>query len=245
MEWRISNRRENMKKGKIIVIEGPDASGKKIQFELLKQSFEKMNIPFITFDFPQYKETAGGILLNKILWRNRAKEKTRREKKFFPDPNTVSPYLLALAYAVDRAPIAQKIRKATENGKFVLLNRYRTSSFGYQASKLKTLEEKIEFINWLEKLEIKDLSLPKEDIVLLMDISLENQRKLSQKRGRKEDKAEADREHQEKSLKTFKWLAEQLERWVAIQCQSASGRMRSPKTINREIINVLRARHII
>jgi len=234
-----------MKKGKIIVIEGPDASGKTTQFELLKQSFEKMDIPFVTFDFPQYEETAGGILLDKILWRNRAEEKTKREKELFPDPNTISPYLLALSYAVDRAFIAQKIRKALENGKFVLLNRYRTSSFGHQASKLETIQEKVEFIGWLEKLEIEDLGLPKEDIVFLMDISLENQKILSQKRGRKEDKAEADREHQAKSLETYRWLAEQLENWVAIQCQSSSSRMRSSKTINQEIIRTLKVRHII
>ena len=71
-----------MKRGKIIVIEGPDASGKKTQFELLKQSFENMSIPFVTFDFPQYEETAGGILLDKILWRGRLEEKTRKEKNF-------------------------------------------------------------------------------------------------------------------------------------------------------------------
>jgi len=234
-----------MKKGKIIVIEGPDASGKKTQFELLKQSFGEMNIPFITFDFPQYKETAGGILLDKILWRDRAGEKTKREKKLFPNPVLVSPYLLALTYAVDRAPIAQKIRKAIEAGIFVLLNRYRTSSFGHQASKLETIREKIVFIGWLEKLEVEDLELPKEDIVFLMDISLENQRKLSQERGRKEDKAEEDREYQKRSLETYRWLAKQLERWVSIQCQAPSGEMRAPETINQEIISTLRKRHII
>ncbi len=234
-----------MKKGRIIVIEGPDASGKTTQFELLKQSFEEMNISFVTFDFPQYEETAGGILLDKVLWRNRARKKTKREKELFPDPNTISPYLLALSYAVDRAFIAQKIRKALENGIFVLLNRYRTSSFGHQASKLETIQEKVEFIGWLEKLEVKDLGLPKEDIVFLMDISLENQRKLSQKREREEDKAEADREHQKKSLETYRWLAKQLESWVSVQCQAPSGEMRAPKAINREIISILKVRHII
>jgi dTMP kinase len=234
-----------MKKGRIIVIEGPDASGKKTQLELLKQSFEEMNVPFVTFDFPQYKETAGGILLDKILWRNRVKEKTKREKELFPNPNIISPYLLALPYAVDRAFIVQKMREALENGKFVLLNRYRTSSFGHQASKLKTIREKVEFIGWLEKLEIENLGLPKEDVVFLMDISSENQKKLSRKRGRKEDMAEADREHQKKSLETYRWLAKQLECWVSVQCQTPSGKMRAPKTINQEIINTLKKRRII
>ena len=49
-------------KGKIIVIEGTDCSGKETQSKLLKDKLEKMGKKVIRFYFPYYESPTGKII---------------------------------------------------------------------------------------------------------------------------------------------------------------------------------------
>lgn len=230
---------------KIIVLEGIDGSGKTTQFELLKAYFRKEGINFASFDFPQYEKTAGGWLLNKLLWRNPKRKKTNQDRRLFPDAQIISPYLISLAYAVDRAAVAPLIQKALNQGKFVLLNRYWTSNLGHQGAKLKTITEKRAFVRWLTKLEIEDLEVPQEDIVFFLDISTQTQKQLLQNRQRDQDTVESDLDYQERCLENYRWLVQEMDHWIRILTETPSGKIRSPDSIHNEIISTLKKHHII
>src|SRR3989344_2308491 len=114
---------KDAKKGKIIVIEGGDGSGKATQSKLLIEYLEKNSIPHAYLDFPNYSSFYGK-LVGKFL---------RGE---FGDLDSVSPYLASLTFALDRLSSKDTIENHLKAGKIVVMNRYATSNMAHQGSKI-------------------------------------------------------------------------------------------------------------
>lgn len=103
--------------GSLIVIEGPDGSGKSTQIELMKDYLRGKG-----FDVLETREPGGTVIGEKIrdivLDRNNAE---------------MSPITEALLYAASRAQhVYQVIKPALEEGKIVISTRYVYSSLVYQ-----------------------------------------------------------------------------------------------------------------
>ena len=111
-------------KGKLIVIEGADGSGKSTQFELLLRRFRKEKIRIVTMKFPQYGKKSAGMVEEYL------------RGAYGKKPESVSPYAASLFYAVDRFDAAQKIKKWLLEGKTVLLDRYVDSNAAHQRGKI-------------------------------------------------------------------------------------------------------------
>ena len=75
-----------MKKGKLIVIDGTDGSGKATQLGLLKKRFRQEGVSFRTLDFPRYYETAWGDFIG------------RYQMGEFGNPQRINPYLSFIPY---------------------------------------------------------------------------------------------------------------------------------------------------
>ncbi|MBI3366213.1 hypothetical protein HY041_01120 [Candidatus Roizmanbacteria bacterium] len=88
-----------MKKGKLIVIEGNDGSGKATQLGLLLRYFEMKKIPYASFDFPQYGKTFFGDFVGHFL------------NGKFGHTSRINPYLAMFPYAGDRWQVKDKIKK--------------------------------------------------------------------------------------------------------------------------------------
>ncbi len=109
-----------MNKGKLVVIEGSDGSGKATQVELLRKA-----IDCVVFDFPRYKDNIYGQLIERYL------------KGEF---GQVSAYFASLPFAIDRLLAKPEIEKALQNGKLVLCNRYTASNKAHMAANLPDME---------------------------------------------------------------------------------------------------------
>ena len=112
-------------RGKLIVFEGTDGSGKATQTALLCRELETRGVPFRKLEFPRYGEESSALLR---LYLNGA---------FGTDPADVNAYAAATFYSVDRfASYKQDWGGWYEQGGLVIADRYTTSNAVHQTSKL-------------------------------------------------------------------------------------------------------------
>lgn len=224
-------------RGKLVVIEGTDGSGKKTQLDYLKERLEQSGIPFEIIDFPRYGENLYAVLAGRYLSGE------------FGSLYEVSPYLAALPFAGDRFLASPLIEAWLEEGRLVIANRYTTANKAHMTAKLPA-ERREEFIEWLDSLEYETNRIPQEDLVLLLYAPAEITDQNVEKKGAREylggegkDIHEQDVAYQGETGRVFLWLAER-ENWVVINCVG-DGEMRPREEIHQEIINALVERGII
>lgn len=197
-------------KGKLIVIDGSDGSGKKTQWNLLKKRFKKEGIACFDVDFPIY-ESFFGKFIKRYLHGE------------FGDPVELDPYHASFAYALDRYFYKEKIEKAINDGKIVLANRYMTSNKILQGAKIKNTKDKNKYWKWLDNLEFKKLKIPKPDLVLYLFVPVAISNRLVRSRAQnnkkvKIDKHESNISYQCKAVASAKILCEQNKNWEPINC---------------------------
>jgi len=198
------------RKGKLIVIDGGDGSGKTTQAELLVTYLKEQKIPVKYVDFPQYYKSFHGKTVGKFL------------KGDFGKIDEVSPYLASLAYALDRASIKREMDEFLATGGYIVANRYATSNMAHQAAKCKTEKEKEEFLKWIYELEYKVHKIPKENLVIYLHVpylhAAELTKKRSQQKGVEPDIHEKSLDHQQKSEQMYLLLAKKYKHWKTIDC---------------------------
>lgn len=226
------------RKGKLIVIEGGDASGKNTQAKLLVEYLNKHNVRTKYFDFPQYYSSFHGKTVAKFL---------RGE---FGSIDQVSPYLASLAYALDRASVKHEMESFLKDGGIIVTNRYATSNLAFQGVKFVNEKEREEYLEWGYQLEYKVHKIPKEDIVLYLSVPWQIALKLAEKRGDrpylkgKQDIHEVDIEQMRKVEGMYEDLTKRYKHWVKID--SATGdSIDSIANIHQKILTVLKEKKII
>ena len=145
-------------KGKLIVLEGTDGSGKSTQFRRLCDHLAREGKPFRHVVFPRYDQPSSALIQ---LYLTGA---------FGASPGDVNPYAASAFYAVDRfASYRQDWGEWYESGGLVLCDRYTTSNAVHQASKLDRPERE-RFFRWLYQFEFDQMELPRPDLVLYLDM---------------------------------------------------------------------------
>ena len=133
-----------MRKGKFIIIEGIDQSGKKTQSILLRNRLKKKGYKVGYISFPKYNTSIGKLV-----------------KKCLHD-DSFSLEMSHILLSANRWESEKEIRYKLENMDFVVCNRYCDSNIAYGlANGLKK--------EWLENL---DLGLPRPDLTILIDIPI-------------------------------------------------------------------------
>jgi dTMP kinase len=221
-------------RGKLIVLEGIDGSGKGTQLQLLASAFTSRGIPFTQIGFPNYQgffgEMAGQFLNGD-----------------FGPLDAVDAHLSALLYAGDRWELKPTIEQYLAEGKAVLADRYIASNLAHQGARV-AAAKRAEFLAWLKRLEYDVYGLPTEDLVLYLRVPVsEAQRLVGQKAARaytdkRHDIQEADETHLDAAAKAYETLSHQPN-WAVIECwDAASGSLRSPEAIHAEILSVIESR---
>lgn len=224
-----------IQKGKFIVIEGTDGSGKKTQLDLLRKNLKRGGQRYEVLDFPQYYSSFWGAMVGRYL------------NGEFGGLDDVSPYLAAPLYALDQASRRKDIIKWKGEGKFVLSNRYLSSSMGHQTAKLPD-DEQEDFLRWLLEAGYKHLKMVREDLVIVLYVPVEYSFKLANSKKSKERKkyitngkeiAESNFEHQSRAVDTFVSLCKRFDHWKLVECVDEKNRLRSKKAIQAEILKIL------
>jgi len=220
------------RKGKLIVIDGANGSGKSTQVNLLLEYLEKQQIKHDYISFPRYHTSFHGKHVGRFL----AGE--------FGGNSQVNPYLSSLAFALDRLTARDQIVEWLEDGDVVVADRYVSASMAHQGSKLPQKEQK-EFLEWVYDMEYKEHTLPKEDIVLYLYIPTSISQELLKKSGRKLDMEDKDIEHNQKSIEMYRSLTKKYKHWLMVECVDKKGNLLSKEEVHQKILSVLRKRGLL
>lgn len=164
----------------IIVIEGFDQAGKKTQSKLLATFFKTKNMKSKIFSFPDYTTSIG-----------------KEIKRYLGGKRIFPPQVIHCLLAANRWERSKEINEALSKNLVVIMNRYYQSNLVYGT--VNGLD-----IKWLENL---DKGLPKEDLVILLDVSPTDS--FSRKKERR-DKFEDNEEFAQKITQTYRKLAKEF-----------------------------------
>lgn len=212
-----------MKKGKLIVIEGPDATGKATQTELLVRRLKKARKNVHRISFPQYGQRSAQLV------------KLYLGGTFGPAA-MVSPFLASIFFLSDQVAARARLKQWLKVGHTVVADRYVPSNVVHQGAKLTNKVARATFTKWLENLSYTTLGLPKPSVVILLDLPNVVREKLITKRGR-QDGHEKDKAYLRRVSAVYRSLARQ-EHWVRIPC-TRSSRMRSRAAIANDIFRMV------
>jgi dTMP kinase len=227
------------RKGKLIVIDGTDGSGKGTQTEMLLKYLDANKIKNKYIDFPRYYTSFHGQMVGRYLSGE------------FGSLESSSPYLTSLFYAMDRLTARDEIVDWLEEGNTVVANRYTTSSMAFQTARIDKSKRE-EFLKWLYDMEYKEHKLPKEDIVLFLYVPVEISQKLIEQKskrdytkGQKKDINEANVKYQKEVLSLYLDLAKKHPHWEVIKCVDSKGRLLPIEKVHSLIIAALKKHKIV
>lgn len=199
-------------KGKLIVIEGTDCSGKETQAKLLLSHLLEQNIPVEEMSFPMYATPTGRIIGGPYLGKEAIC------KGWFPEGATnVEPKVAALYYAADRRYNMKNIQEKLDQGIHIILDRYVYSNMAHQGGKILDTDERMNMYAWLDILEFKLLELPKPDIAIFLHMPTDYTVELRKNREEPLDEAEEDLEHIRQAENAYIELAS-VYKWKTIEC---------------------------
>ncbi len=195
-------------RGKIIVIEGTDCSGKETQSKKLIERIPNLKY----FSFPNYDSPTGKIIGGPYLGKSYICDGWFKE-----GADAVDPKIASLYYAADRKYNIDKINQMLDDGYNVILDRYVYSNMAHQGGKIKDFNERHKMYKWLEKLEFDLLELPQPDIKIFLYVPLEVSMEIRKNRTESFDQHESNFEHLKHAENAYLEIAE-LYDFIKIDC---------------------------
>lgn len=227
-------------RGKLIVLEGIDGSGKRTQIEMLARALDAHGIEQERISFPRYDRFFGKLVAQFL---NGA----------FGALADVDPHFSALLYAGDRLESKPEIEAALAAGKILLADRYIGSNLAHQGARV-AARKRGAFLKWLTQLEYDVYGLPREELVMYLRVPPNIAQRLVGKKAarqytkRKHDLQESNLSHLKQASAVYDQLARQPN-WARIDCMDKPARaeasavpLRTPQSIHQEILAVIEIR---
>ena len=180
-------------KGKLIVIEGTDCSGKETQTLLLEQKLNNLGIKSKRLSFPMYDSPTGQIVAACYLGKEEYCDYLFKDgiRGLFKEGASNVDYLTSsLYYAADRRYNSKKIIELLDQGVNVILDRYIYSNLAHQGGKISNKEERYKYFKKMETLEFDILEIPKPDKVIFLYVPYEVATILKKNRKESQDQHE-------------------------------------------------------
>lgn len=218
-------------KGKMIVIDGVNASGKKTQVEMLVERLRSQGKKAFAVHFPAYGTPFGQMVARYLNGE-------------FGSRGEVSFELASLLYAADRYNERGVIEGMLHEGAFVILDRYTQANLGYQTAELDGGEWK-KAVKWIEAVECR---LPQPNAVFFLDVQPKIAEKLLSQRQQKnpltaKDIQESDRAYEHAVYKNYLRLARE-KKWFVLNCVS-KGQLKTREDIHKAVYAKLEERKLI
>jgi dTMP kinase len=227
-----SKKSKNSQKGKFIVIDGTDGSGKATQTKLLVEELRQSGYPVEMTDFPQYGTKSAGLI----------------EEYLNGKYGQVGPEAASIFYAIDRFDASFKIRQWLNEGKIVISNRYVTANAGHQGGKISDDLDRLKFFKWLDNLEYNIFGIPKPDLNVILHVpaavaqKLVDQKSADQRQyanGKKRDLHEADLNHLKNAEKVYLQISKLFPNTKLVECVAGKELM-SPELIHNKVWELVR-----
>jgi dTMP kinase len=207
-------------RGKFLVIDGMDGSGKTEQTKLLIARMAREGCPVEQISFPRY-ETPTGAAVKQYL------------NGEFGSPEEVGPKRASVFYALDRYAASGEIRGWLGAGKNVVANRYVASNMGHQGSKERRESERMAFYRWNDELEYGLFGIPRPDLNVILHVPVDTALALIDKRGNAKDEHE-NRAHLEAAEATYLEIARAFPGFTLIECVE-DGRLLSIPEVHEKV----------
>ena len=219
----------DMAKGKLIVIEGLDGSGKGTQAAELAKNLAIGGAPVRKVSFPDYASDSSALV------------KMYLSGQFGKDPQDVNAYAASAFYAVDRfASFKRDWGGFYEGGGIVVADRYTTSNAVHQCSKLPQ-EQWDAFLAWLFDFEYHLLGIPSPDLVVYLSVDPAVSQRLMTGRYQGDESRKDIHEGNLAYLRRSRLAAEYCSSrlgWRQIEC-CRGGQMRTVEAIQADILALI------
>ena len=206
-------------KGKLVVIEGTDGSGKTDATNLLVKRLKNVRFKVVQRDFPSYGKPPEGNPASYFVRKYLRKPEFGLVYGYGPS-TALDPKIASQFYALERFDAAYSQEPQDRPnlidqlglGNIVISNRYVESNIGHQGSKIKDPQERKNFMLWVADLEYGFYKVPRPDLVVLLDIhpdlAIEAKQKQRQTNGQPLDGHEVDENFIRVSRETYLEAAE-------------------------------------
>jgi len=214
-------------RGKLIVFEGIDSSGKATQCELLIEELKARGFEAEGLTYPRYSEHFGSLVGKYLAGEFGSLEEVPEE-------------FAVLLYSIDRYQQKKEIEKKLAEGKILVSNRYSFSNVAFHSAKFSDKKQQKAFAKWITAVESR---MPRADRVFFLDVPVSIayskmgavDRKNDYRRGKDRDLHESSIALQERARSIYLELAHKNKNWIVINCASNSA-LKPKEEIAREIL---------
>ena len=213
MSEQVVTNSSKLKRGKLIVIEGTDGSGKKTQTAKLLERLIVEGANLASGDASLFAPHRTKLLAENVSDIDEDKDPVSDnspENNFvqaidfprygtpscylvekylhggFGTANEVGPYVASMFYAVDRYDHSFDMKKKLDAGTILVSDRYVSASMGHQAGKIDNLKERDVYLDWLDNLEFEIFKIPRPDLTIILYVDPETNQRLMASRPDKE-----------------------------------------------------------
>ena len=215
-------------KGRLIVIEGLDGSGKATQAQRLAAVLQQHGKRVREISFPNYDSDSSTLV------------KMYLSGAFGTQPGDVNAYAASSFYAVDRyAGMKQDWGAFYDSGGILIADRYTTSNAVHQCCKLPGAQWDA-YLDWLFDYEYRLLGLPTPDLVVYLRLGIETSQRLMSERyhgdEKKKDIHESNLYYLEQAHLAADYCASKYN-WKTVEC-AERGSLRCIDEIGADVWNM-------
>jgi len=221
------SKKTQIPRGRFIVLDGIDGSGKSTQLRLLEEELKVTGFTTENIHFPQHGQPSAALVDEYLSGKH----------------GSLNPYATSIFFAVDRFEAKKTIEQWVTQGKIVLCDRYVTSNAGHQGGKISDEIERVKYFKWLDNLEYNIFGIPKPDLNIILNVDAHTATKRLKERSANSNHVdnmhEKDLKHLQNSHQVYKEIAKMFPNTKLVEC-SVNGQWLTPEQIHNKVWDLVR-----